>query len=140
VSRRREVVSTDGQAGHGRRDTDTNGTDGTDGGVDVTRAVDPAAAPVEAAEEVGLRPRRLVEFVGQSQLKEHLEIVLEASRRRREAVDHLLFRRWSAAAIWRPSSPTWPKVTSSSSTRSTGWRGRWRRSCTRPWRTSSSTS
>jgi holliday junction DNA helicase RuvB len=49
------------------------------------------ADPLEAAEEVGLRPRRLAEFVGQTQLKGHLEIVLEAARRRRQAVDHLLF-------------------------------------------------
>src|SRR6202011_5181126 len=55
------------------------------------RAVAAAADPVEAAEEVTLRPRRLVEFVGQAQLKEHLEIVLEAARRRGEAIDHLLF-------------------------------------------------
>ena len=47
--------------------------------------------PVEAAEEVSLRPRRLAEFVGQPQLREHLEIVLEAARRRGQAVDHLLF-------------------------------------------------
>ncbi len=50
-----------------------------------------AADPIEAAEEVGLRPRRLAEFVGQAQLKDHLEIVLEAARRRGQAVDHLLF-------------------------------------------------
>jgi len=43
------------------------------------------------SEEVGLRPRRLVEFVGQSELKEHLGIILEASRRRGQASDHLLF-------------------------------------------------
>ncbi len=49
------------------------------------------ADPVEAAEEVSLRPRRLGEFVGQPQLREHLEIVLEAARRRGQAVDHLLF-------------------------------------------------
>ena len=36
-------------------------------------------------------PRRLDEFVGQSELKEHLTIVLEAARRRQQAVDHLLF-------------------------------------------------
>lgn len=49
------------------------------------------ADPIEAAEESSLRPRRLAEFVGQAQLKEHLEIVLEAARRRGQAVDHLLF-------------------------------------------------
>ena len=55
------------------------------------RPVDPAADPVEQAEESGLRPRRLSEFVGQRQVVEHLEIVLEAARRRSQAVDHLLF-------------------------------------------------
>ena len=56
------------------------------------RAVSGAVAdPVEAAEESNLRPRRLADFVGQDQLKEHLAIVLEAARRRGQAVDHLLF-------------------------------------------------
>jgi Holliday junction DNA helicase RuvB len=49
------------------------------------------ADPVEEAEEVSLRPRRLDEFVGQPRLKEHLEILLTAARRRGQAVDHLLF-------------------------------------------------
>jgi Holliday junction DNA helicase RuvB len=41
--------------------------------------------------EAGLRPRHLAEFVGQAELKEHLQIVIEAARRRGQAVDHLLF-------------------------------------------------
>jgi len=52
------------------------------------------AAEVVAADEpqeVSLRPRRLAEFVGQADLREHLEILLEAARRRGQAVDHLLF-------------------------------------------------
>jgi Holliday junction DNA helicase RuvB len=53
--------------------------------------VTPAADPIEAAEEVTLRPRRLAEFVGQAQLKQHLEIMLEAARRRGQPADHLLF-------------------------------------------------
>ncbi len=53
--------------------------------------LDPAAVPAEEVEEAGLRPRTLVEFVGQPQLVEHLGIVLQAARRRRQAVDHLLF-------------------------------------------------
>ena len=44
----------------------------------------------EAIEEAGLRPRRLADFVGQRELKEHLSIVLEAARRRGQAADHLL--------------------------------------------------
>src|SRR5436853_666622 len=47
--------------------------------------------PVEEAEEVTLRPRRLDEFVGQPRLKEHLEILLAAARARGQAADHLLF-------------------------------------------------
>jgi holliday junction DNA helicase RuvB len=50
-----------------------------------------AADPVEAAEETGLRPRRLDEFVGQARLREHLEIMLAAARARGQAADHLLF-------------------------------------------------
>jgi len=50
-----------------------------------------AADPVEVAEEVTLRPRHLDEFVGQAQLKEHLQIMLEAARRRGQPSDHLLF-------------------------------------------------
>ena len=40
-----------------------------------------SADPVEEAEEVTLRPRRLDEFVGQPRLKEHLEILLSAAAR-----------------------------------------------------------
>jgi len=50
-------------------------------------------APVtehEEADEVGLRPKRLDEFVGQRELKEHLGIVLEAAKLRGQAADHLL--------------------------------------------------
>jgi Holliday junction DNA helicase RuvB len=55
------------------------------------RPIGPVADPVEAAEEVTLRPRHLSEFVGQAQLKEHLDIMLEAARRRSQPADHLLF-------------------------------------------------
>ena len=40
---------------------------------------------------VALRPRSLAEFVGQAELKNRLRIILEAARRRGQAVDHLLF-------------------------------------------------
>ena len=60
---------------------------GTGAGDDV---LDPIADPIEAAEEVSLRPKHLAEFVGQPRVKEHLEIVLEAARRRGQPADHLL--------------------------------------------------
>jgi holliday junction DNA helicase RuvB len=47
--------------------------------------------PDEEVVEAGLRPRALDEFVGQREIKEHLSIVLEAARRRSQAVDHVLF-------------------------------------------------
>ncbi len=54
--------------------------------------LDPAVAgDAEDVVDAGLRPRRLAEFVGQAELKEHLQIVIEAARRRGQAVDHLLF-------------------------------------------------
>ena len=44
----------------------------------------------EVTADVSLRPRTLGEFVGQRELKAHLEIILEAARRRAQAVDHIL--------------------------------------------------
>jgi len=55
------------------------------------RPVDPVAAPAEEADEAGLRPRSLDEFVGQGQLTEHLRIVIEAALKRDQPADHLLF-------------------------------------------------
>lgn len=52
---------------------------------------DPEEVILEARDEPGLRPRSLAEFVGQSELKDHLSIILEAARRRNQAADHLLF-------------------------------------------------
>jgi len=53
--------------------------------------LDPGAVdPREEADEAGLRPKRLSEFVGQGELKEHLGIVLEAAKQRGQAPDHLL--------------------------------------------------
>ena len=41
--------------------------------------------------EVGLRPRRLDEFVGQAELKGPLRVMLAAARARGQAADHVLF-------------------------------------------------
>jgi len=53
--------------------------------------LDPGATDEEVGVDAGLRPRTLDDFVGQRRLKEHLGIILEAARRRGQAVDHLLF-------------------------------------------------
>ena len=39
----------------------------------------------------GLRPRFLKEYIGQQQLKQNLEIAIQAARSRGEAIDHILF-------------------------------------------------
>jgi Holliday junction DNA helicase RuvB len=44
----------------------------------------------EVSDEVSLRPRELDEFVGQRELKEHLDIVLGAAKQRGQAADHIL--------------------------------------------------
>lgn len=49
------------------------------------------STPEEEAFESGLRPQTLDDFVGQSELKERLSILIEAARGRGEPVDHVLF-------------------------------------------------
>ncbi|MFQ5556605.1 MAG: Holliday junction branch migration DNA helicase RuvB [Acidimicrobiales bacterium] len=58
---------------------------------DGARLVSPDEDLTDLVDEPGLRPRSLAEFVGQTELKGHLSVMLGAARRRREAVDHLLF-------------------------------------------------
>ncbi len=55
------------------------------------RITDPKASELEFELDVTLRPRRLVEFIGQSRVKENLEVFIEAAKRRGEALDHILF-------------------------------------------------
>jgi holliday junction DNA helicase RuvB len=44
----------------------------------------------ETAAETSLRPRFLVEYIGQAQVKENLSVLLAAARGREEAADHVL--------------------------------------------------
>jgi holliday junction DNA helicase RuvB len=55
------------------------------------RPIDPGPFEGDAALENGIRPKKLADFVGQHLLREKLEIVLEAARRREQPVDHVLF-------------------------------------------------
>lgn len=54
------------------------------------RLVSAQVSEEEQTTEGSLRPRRLVEYIGQEKIKENLSILLEAARRRNEAVDHVL--------------------------------------------------
>ena len=46
---------------------------------------------MEEGEDLTIRPARLDEFVGQVQVKETLNIAIEAAQKRSEPLDHLLF-------------------------------------------------
>lgn len=50
----------------------------------------PAATPEDRMEDLQLRPRRLREYIGQTNLKERLEIFITAAKQRAEALDHVL--------------------------------------------------
>ncbi|MBW8854208.1 MAG: Holliday junction branch migration DNA helicase RuvB, partial [Bradyrhizobium sp.] len=41
--------------------------------------------------EASLRPKRLVDFVGQQQARENLSVFIDAAKARGEALDHVLF-------------------------------------------------
>ncbi len=47
-------------------------------------------SPQEEALERALRPRQLAEYVGQQKIRGQLEIFIEAARKRKEALDHVL--------------------------------------------------
>ena len=55
------------------------------------RMVSPKRQEAEADIETAIRPRRLVDFIGQERLKENLQIFIEAARARGQALDHVLF-------------------------------------------------
>ena len=54
------------------------------------RILEPNLSPDDIDFDRSLRPRTLAEFVGQTDVKEHLAIVLEAARKRGETCPHIL--------------------------------------------------
>ena len=55
------------------------------------RVISDVLAKPDAALEMTLRPSLFTEFVGQANVKERLEIAVQAAKKRGEALDHLLF-------------------------------------------------
>jgi Holliday junction DNA helicase RuvB len=55
------------------------------------RIVSPGGQEEEIMTEISLRPRRLDEYVGQKQIKEHLTISIESARIRKAPLEHILF-------------------------------------------------
>jgi Holliday junction DNA helicase RuvB len=58
---------------------------------DITRTVSPKAQEEEIISEISLRPRRLDEYVGQSQMKEHLQVAISSAKIRNKPLEHILF-------------------------------------------------
>ena len=54
-------------------------------------SVDPKVLVEEEKTEVSLRPTRLSEFIGQPELKKQLQIFLDAAKKRKQPLEHLLF-------------------------------------------------
>ncbi|MFA5025815.1 MAG: Holliday junction branch migration DNA helicase RuvB [Candidatus Shapirobacteria bacterium] len=53
--------------------------------------LDPKLKSEDKEIELSLRPKKLVEFIGQKKLKDQLGVFIEAAREREEALDHILF-------------------------------------------------
>lgn len=59
--------------------------------IETDRLIAPVAdSPQEEALERALRPRQLDEYIGQEKIRGQLQIFIEAARRRKEALDHVL--------------------------------------------------
>ncbi|PYR35946.1 MAG: Holliday junction branch migration DNA helicase RuvB [Acidobacteria bacterium] len=54
------------------------------------RIVTAARVDEDAQYEVGLRPRRLDDYIGQDRVRANLQVAIEAAKRRAEALDHIL--------------------------------------------------
>jgi Holliday junction DNA helicase RuvB len=57
---------------------------------ELERPIEPQALAEEVPFELSLRPKRLAEFIGQDEVKKHLEIFLEAAKKREEPAEHVL--------------------------------------------------
>lgn len=57
----------------------------------VDRVIEPKAREEDLPVEGSLRPRRLDEYVGQTQVKENLAVFIAAAKQRHEPLDHVLF-------------------------------------------------
>ena len=54
------------------------------------RIVTPAELNEDSSNEYSLRPQRLSEYIGQSQVKERMNIFISAAKMREEALDHVI--------------------------------------------------
>ncbi|MCB9666909.1 MAG: Holliday junction branch migration DNA helicase RuvB [Myxococcales bacterium] len=55
------------------------------------RALGPDVQAEDTEYDITLRPKRFSDFVGQSKVRDNLQVFVEAARRRRQPLDHVLF-------------------------------------------------
>jgi holliday junction DNA helicase RuvB len=67
-----------------------NNSNGSIGSPERERIISAAPVDDDASFELKLRPQRLREFIGQQKLKDNLEVAIQATRSRGEALDHVL--------------------------------------------------
>ena len=58
---------------------------------DNERTVNPVISQDESTYEITLRPRSFDEFIGQDKIKDNLKVFIEATGKRKEPLDHVLF-------------------------------------------------
>jgi holliday junction DNA helicase RuvB len=58
---------------------------------DINRVVKPESRDEDIISEISLRPQRLNEYVGQTQMKQHLTVAIESARIRKTPLEHILF-------------------------------------------------
>ena len=54
------------------------------------RMVDPEYTPTDGEVDNPLRPKTLGDYIGQDKVKENLAVYIEAAKRRKEPLDHVL--------------------------------------------------
>jgi len=73
-----------------RQDVDPRNSDDDTGMNNPDRLIDPAAESEDQALDRAIRPRRLVDYVGQPAVCEQMDIFIQAARGRGDALDHVL--------------------------------------------------
>lgn len=58
---------------------------------DIIRTISPQVQEDEIVSEITLRPRRLAEYIGQPQMKEHLSVAIQSAKIRNKPLEHILF-------------------------------------------------
>ena len=58
---------------------------------EINRVVEVEKISFDATQEFSLRPNVWEEYIGQEKIKKNLKIAIEASKKRRECLDHILF-------------------------------------------------